>query len=71
MDSQENRRTRKETDDESVSSTEEFRMIIGISNSSDSGGTKYPEDYNNNTWQTVTTKRTKKKTPDTKREKIC
>ena len=44
-------------------------MIIGISNSSDSGGTKYPEDNNNNAWQTVTTKRTKKKAPDTKREK--
>ena len=40
--SQENRRTRKEIDDESSTSTEEFRMIIDISTSSDSNETKYP-----------------------------
>ena len=50
-------------------STEEFRMIIGISKSSDSDETKHPEDNTTNTWQTVTTKRSKKKAPDTKRGK--
>ena len=46
--SQEDRRNRKEIDDESLSSTEEFRMIIGISTFSDSDETKYPEDNTNN-----------------------
>ena len=43
-------------------------MIIDISTSSDSDETKYPEDNSNNAWQTVTTKRNKKKASDTKRE---
>ena len=42
-------------------------MIIDISTSSNSDETKYPEDNTNNAWQTVTTKRTKKKAPGTKR----
>ena len=46
-------------------------MIIDISTSSDSDETKYPEDNSNNAWQTVMTKRKKKKAPDTKRgEKV-
>ena len=45
-------------------------MIIDISTSSDSDETKYPEDNTNNAWQTVITKRTKKKAPDTKTSKI-
>ena len=44
-------------------------MIIGISTSSDSDETKYHKDNTNNAWQTVKTKRTKKKEPNTKREK--
>ena len=66
---QESRKTRKEIDDEILSSTEEFRMIIDIPTSSDSEETKYPEDNTNYVWQTVRTKRTKKKAPDTKRGK--
>ena len=44
-------------------------MIIDIPTSSDSEETKYPEDNTNYVWQTVRTKRTKKKAPDTKRVK--
>ena len=66
---QENRRTRKEIDGESLTSTKEFRMIIGISDSSDSDEIKHSEDNTNNASHMITTKRTKKKAPDTKREK--
>ena len=40
-------------------------MIIGISNSSDSDDTKYPEDNTNNAWTTIF----KKRPFDTKRKK--
>ena len=56
-------------DGESLTSTEEFRMIIGISDSSDSDEIKHSEDNTSNASHMITTKRTKKKTPDTKRER--
>ena len=64
--SQENGRTRKEIDDEILSSNEEFRMSINIFDSSDSDKIKHPEDNTSNAWQTVTTKQTKKKGTNTK-----
>ena len=44
-------------------------MIIGISDSSDSDEIKHSEDNTNNASHMITTKRTKKKAPDTKKER--
>ena len=66
---QENRSTRKKRDDKILFSTEELRMIINISDSSDSDEIEFPENNNSDAWQTVTTRRTKKNTLDTKRGK--